>query len=373
MLHAIRSAIDSLGERPRRLGIDLSRSVVLDHSEGHTEGVLQLIFSRDSDLPVWVAKAAPRDRVRIRGGVPIYRVEYLTLEALEASGFSRDRRRAPEPLGIWDDDGVLVTLQSALPGVLVKNLPGREVFSTERARARIGAVVSWWNRLQECAGVRRVTIDGPAWERLVRLPLVRFSERFRTDDAERAFLAERLLERRALLGREIPLMVRHGDFCTANMTLADERVAVFDWEFPLAHALPFFDLFHFFASLRYPFSGPRGESGHFESFREVFWGRNEMNTILRETLAHACRAHGLAPELLPDLFLLTLVEVANLKYEGLVERYGDDVASAPRDGGGWERAGGRDKDAPASAISGGTFRNTRFVSQNGLPTLVPDA
>ena len=78
-------------------------------------------------------------------------------------------------------------------------------------------------------------------------PIARFRRRFLLEPDEGDFLSRRYEREKPLEGVELPLMMRHGDFCTANLVLQDSGVGVFDWEFPLRHRLPLFDLFYFFA------------------------------------------------------------------------------------------------------------------------------
>jgi hypothetical protein len=159
-------------------------------------------------------------------------------------------------------------------------------------------------------------------------------------------------------------MVRHGDFCAANMVLGERGLGVFDWEFPLVHGTPLFDLFFFFSSVRFPHDRFRGESGHYESFVSVFWDESYFNDAMRATLARACEQFRVPRETVADLFVLSLIQVANMKYEGLLEAHGfaggDERAR-------WSSFTNPDKDAPFARIRGGVFENLRSVVRRGLP------
>jgi hypothetical protein len=170
-------------------------------------------------------------------------------------------------------------------------------------------------------------------------------------------------------------MVRHGDFCTANVVVRCGAVGVLDWEFPLEHRLPLFDLFYFFSSLRYPYLGLRRASSHFDSFVAVFWRDNHLNAALRAALGDACERYRIPREALADLLVLALVQLANLKYEGALDARGMRdpwEAREPSDAeklAHWERLGVDGRDLPLAWIRGGAFETLRHVALHGPPRL----
>ena len=216
-------------------------------------------------------------------------------------------------------------------------------------------------------------LDEAVYRERVTEQLDAFQRRFAVAPEERAFLDRRLRDERGLLGLDLPLFVRHGDLCTANMVQLRGGVGVFDWEFQLKHELPLFDVFHFFASLRYPFRGPRRESSHFESFVAVYWEENRMRREVFRRLDGLCERHGIPRQALGDLFLVSLIQIANLKYEGFTELYGssraDSLPNRPAGAGElpWRNIGGQDKNVPFACIKDGAFENTRYIARNGLP------
>jgi len=348
------------------------RSVHLDASNGAVDGSCFLFFDETGEIPVLVAKAA-----RTREGRAIYRVEYDTLVALEAHGLNETLRTTPAPLGLWEEQGTLITLQSALPGTLMKNLKGRELFSTEGAAGTVGAVMTWWTHFVTCCGVKRERLNAESYERVVRVPVERFKRRFRIDDAQQQFLDRLFHDKRNLQGPELPMMVRHGDFCTANMVLHDQKVGVFDWEFPLEPRLPLADVFYFFSSIRYPHQGVRGESAHLDSFGSVYWEQGTVNRLLRESLRDACSQFELETDLLGCLLVFALIEVANIKYDALLEASGstpDGVqASDPTEAQKkefWRHIGPTEEDVPFASIVDGVAMNLKLIAERGLPSLV---
>ena len=370
MLDRILHGVMERLEPERRRSIDPSRVVALDDSQGPRRGCLLLLFEGESDSPSLIAKGGPLAAARMRGGKSIYQIEFENLQALQRMGMNEAAPSTPEPLGLWRDGDLLVALQSALPGQLLKNVPGRTLFGPDAIDVTLDGVFEWWERLQRLFGVQRVQVTEGFYQTEILRPVDDFRQRFSLERDELDFLQRRFLDQRRLAGLELPLMAQHGDFCPANMVRQGNRIAVFDWEFPLCCRLPLFDLFHFFGSVRYPFSGPRGESTHFASFVEVFWGENYFQRALCERLRAICETHGVPARGVADLFLLASIRIANLKYEALVEIY--DVPESTAATSAWETAGGAAKDVPFAHIRDGVFENLRHIVRQGFPPFLRD-
>ena len=112
-----------LDEHPHP-GLRGDRAIALDVTNRRIDGCCYLFFAEDQASPVLVAKAA-----RTTHGRAVFDTEYGNLEALVARGLNAERPSVPVPLDRRDEGGVLVTLQSALGGQLMKNVPGRRLFS----------------------------------------------------------------------------------------------------------------------------------------------------------------------------------------------------------------------------------------------------
>lgn len=352
-----------------KTGVRIAQGIYLDASNGKIDGCVGLFFTYGGKCPHIVAKAA-----RTHEGKAVYGVEFENLLKIEKTGMNLEKRRTPEPLGLWYEEGTLVTLQSGLSGTLMKNVPGKLLFSPERADKIISAVTAWWRLLQESFGVKQVYLSEKAYGRHIKSPVALFLERFYVDKDETRFLTQRYLEKPFLVGKTLPFMVRHGDFCTANMIFEPSGVGVIDWEYPLRHELPLFDLFFFFSSLRFPYSGYRGESNHFRSFTEVFWGNAYINGAMRRSIREICALFQIHERIVPDLFLLSLIQIAHMKYDaffkslGIHESPGTDTSPW-----GHKKISGRamlkrlEKNVPFSYIRKGVCETVRFAIRNGLP------
>ena len=379
MLHHIRRHLAQWAQARGAGEFAAARFVCLDDAKGLTEGVISLIFPRDAAVPAVIAKCAPLASARWREGRPVYRIDYENLVELESIGMSLGARTTPEPLGVWDEDGVLVTLQSALDGELLKNVRGRTLFANGAAWQTVEPVLDWLAGFERRYGVERRVVDEATYRTAVLDPLTRFTHRFVLAAEERRLIERRLIDERRLLGGELPFTARHGDFCPANIFRGASGVAVFDWEFPLRRQLPLFDLFHFFSATRFPFKGLRGESTHFESFKQVFWGDNLMNRMFGLALARVTAALEIPASAVGDLFLLSLIEIANLKYDGLLEINRidrepdfDPVAADDEKLRRFRELGFADKDVPFARLSDGASENLRFLARCGLPPCVEE-
>jgi hypothetical protein len=371
MFESIKKYVHSYMAQQGKFEIELEKIIYLDASYGKVDGCVCLFFGCDGDYPRVVAKGA-----RTTEGKGIYAVEFDNLLKMEKAGLNSRRRTTPEPLGLWHEEGTLVTLQSALPGPLLKNIPGDVHFSAKRVHQSIAAVTAWWQTFQETFGVKWISLSEDAYFSNVLLSVMLFLKRFLLDGREKRFLTHRYLKQNALIGETLPFMMRHGDFCTANTVLQPDGIGVIDWEYPLKHQLPLFDLFFFFSTLRFPYSGYRGESSHFRSFKAVFWGNAYINDAIRRSIRDMCSIFRIPEGVVPDLFLLTLIQIANMKYDALMKAMGihGDLhmeGSLPenRQEFRWENIQGMKKDVPFSFDKHGICENVRFLIRNGFPNL----
>jgi Ser/Thr protein kinase RdoA (MazF antagonist) len=362
MLQHIRHRIESSLSAPEREAVDLDRFLCLDVSRGRVDGACCLFFDSRGSGPTLVAKAARSVERRA-----VYRLDYENLVKLDEAGLNAERETTPRPLGIGEERGVLVTLQSALPGRLMRNLPASELFSPERVTETIDRVFSWLHGFQRAFGVRRLTLDEDAYDTEVLALVRRFLGRYRVGRDEEELLNRRFEQDRRLLGLELPLIVGHGDFCVANLVLQDRGIGAFDWEHPLVHRLPLYDLFFFFSSTRFPFGGLRRESDYSRSMLEVYWGKNYLNAALGEQVGEACRTLSIPRVAVADLFLLALLLRADRKYEVFTSASG--ISDLPKERL-WAELRVWERNAPLYQVRHGVLESLRKVTGSGLPSCV---
>jgi len=361
---SVKRCVDAYLHDHPQIEVRTDRVVSFDVTNRMIDGACYLFFGEDRRYPALVAKAA-----RTAAGKAVFEIEHRNLETLEVAGLNAGRPTVPAPLGTWREGETLITLQSALEGALMKNVPGASLFSPGEIDGSFDGVFGWWLRFQDRLGVRRVELSGEVYAREVLDEVARFRNRYLLDRGEMAWLDRRFARERALQGAELPLMARHGDFCAANLALQPHGIGVFDWEFPLDWRLPLFDLFFFFSSVRFPY-GRGGESSHSESFAAVFWEESYFRAAVRRRLGQACERFAVPGEALGDLFVLSLIHLANMKYEGLLVSHGLPELDHPSDEekrARWSAFDRADKDAPLACIRDGVFENLRLVVRRGVP------
>jgi Ser/Thr protein kinase RdoA (MazF antagonist) len=358
----VQRAVDAYLAGGAYRGARTDRAVSVDATNRLIDGCCYLFFGEDPHYPVLVAKGA-----RTCSGKAVFESEYASLQTLESRGLNG----VPAPLGLWRDGETLVTLQSALAGPLMKNVPGTQLFSPGAIDRTLEKVLDWWLAFQQAFDARPAKLTGDLYASTVLDPVERFRRRFLLDAGEVAFLARRYANDKALDGLELPFRPRHGDFCAANIVVQPERIGVFDWEFPLRPELPLFDLFYFIASLRFPYRGRAGESSHLESFAAVYWEDSYFATACRGLLARAAARLAVPREALADLFALSVIQVANMKYDGLLESHGmrGDPATEEEKRERWSVFDAPDTDEPMASIENGVCQNLRLVARRGLPSL----
>ena len=369
MFRIVQERVEQLVAERGEYRVRTDRAVCLDITNRRIDGYCYLFFEPGrADNPLLVAKAAATP-----AGKEIFRADHKNLEVLDRIGMNATTPTTPLALGLWEEGETLVTVQTALPGTLMKNLRGRELFSRTNAAENLGRVHDWWSDLQRRFGVRRTVLSGDPYDRLLS-EVHRFRRRYLLSAEEERYLTRRFEQERPLEGAELPYMARHADFCAANMVLDGSRLGVFDWEFPLTHESPLFDPFFFYSSVRFPYPGLRAESSHFDSFVAVYWEDSYFSREVRRLLGAACSEFGIAPELTGDLLLLSLIQVANLKYQGLVDSHGiaeDDLSPAGDDEkrARWAAFDTQSKNVPFARIDEGRLVNLSHIVAHGLPDL----
>jgi len=340
------------------------RTLLINSTHGVIDGCCYLVFGRGTAAPEYIVKSA-----RTTAGQEIFRIDYENLQRLQREGINTERVCTPEPIGLWERGGLLLTAQSALPGKLLANLPPDRVFAAETIGRTLDGVFEWWRRFHRVMGVRRGPVTADLYEREVLGPVSRYRARFLLVPEEEKLLERRLVLERRLLDRELPLMVLHGDFVAANMMLASGGIGVFDWEFPLDHQLPLFDLFVFFGSFRFPRTDG-GEDSHYSRFQSIYWGREGVSAVVQDRIRSVCDEFDLPRDLLGDLFLLALVRQANMKYEAMLtaNALSEDFGETKDDR--WRLLQYPEMNTPLAYIHDGAYENVRHVADRGLPAFM---
>ena len=173
--------LDSLSAEDDAQGL-LERVVSLDATRGAVDGSCFLLLGADG-APRFVAKAA-----QTASGAAIFRREHETLSRLESGGLNTEDQAVPRPLGIHEEDGLLITVQSALHGRLMKNEPGSALLPGRRLETTLEALKAlepWYDRFVRCVEADSYSMDAATYERDVATQVRLFLARFRTPESDR--------------------------------------------------------------------------------------------------------------------------------------------------------------------------------------------
>ena len=106
----------------------------------------------------------------------------------------------------------------------------------------------------------------------------------------------------------------------------------------------------------------------------MFWRDNYLNRAMRGCLRQSCQAFDISRDVVGDLLVLSLIQVANMKYESFLEAHGieeqESVGDQPSDDeklSRWRSFRAPDKDVPFACIRNGAFENLRFIVRHGIP------
>ncbi len=213
--------------------------VQLNRSAVEPPSVAWLVFPEGQSSPVLFAKAA-----RDGAGVASLEVEFENLAWIAEHAEEPLRSSVPRPLLQLEHGDWSILVETVLPGIRVKNFPPTRYFATGRAVPDVRHATSCLAQLAEAAR-RSAPTSEPAES--VADAIADFRQRFMVSAA-----TDRLLDESAerLGARELPRPPSHGDFCTANLlAMADGRLGIIDWQYPLTPGWPLADLLYFLSSI----------------------------------------------------------------------------------------------------------------------------
>ena len=114
-------------------------------------GCCCLFFKPDSDQLVMVAKGATTP-----SGKAVFDAEYASLKRMDEAGMNAQGITTPEPLFYQNTGGMLIAIQSAVPGELMKNILGRKLFAPSEADQNLRKISDWWTKLHEKSESKRL-------------------------------------------------------------------------------------------------------------------------------------------------------------------------------------------------------------------------
>ncbi len=259
-----------------------------------------LVFDAASEEPLMVLKVAEGETYR-----RFLLAEYQALTTLALQAELKDA--VPSLLAFFEHDGILVLLESVLPGVsLLESLQTRARKRAAEVDQDLRRACDFLLRLRAVTCLNQVLPPVDMRARLATLeaiygPLGLSSERLAwIREQERVFNASRILRSAC-----------HGDYWPGNMLLTSAGVGVVDWEGYRETADPFFDLFFFVTTyiLSYPWHGWR-DCPPEDAFTHGFLEENWLSNMVREHLLNYFVKLNLDPELMAFVYQNFLLEMS---------------------------------------------------------------
>jgi len=251
------------------------------------------------------------------------RAEFDNLSRLAGGLAEPLRSTVPAPVWFGELEGVTVLAETALSGRRMKNFPPDRYFCSSRFRRHLGNVVEWLHGFHLSMGDGGAAGD-PA--RRLRDELDVFRRDFRSSSRLDELLRE---TEDHLTRRAVPLGPWHGDFCTANVLVPDDRrVHVIDWEQPSRDCWPLADLLYFISSL-WCIPHAKGPQAQAANYRRMFFGEHHLSAQIVDAVRGLAAPLDVAPVDVLPLSVITWVVYANLKRRLLTQP--GDTGAEPAD------------------------------------------
>lgn len=310
-------AVTSLGVRGDRLkeclrgaGVALEGEpavITLDdyqHSERRKR--ILFVFGRGAKTPCAVVKASPNPEHRAS-----LEHEFGVMRSLRERLGPEVAVTVPEPLALFDVDGVTVFAESYLGGRSMYFEMRNGWFPRRRVREHFRLARRWLVEFQKATAAGEARLGDEALGEFVTGPLRDYRRLCARTQAEREWAALAAKLARDLKGERVLLAGRQGDFWARNLLVKGDSLGVVDWEGFRERSTPFYDLFLFAASygLSYPWRLGRWAEPSVAfnaTFREGGW----MSGVVREYLHAYCDSAGVSPRLLELFFYVFLAERA---------------------------------------------------------------
>ena len=262
-------------------------------STGQARKVNFLVFAHEGRCPIYLLKT-----VRGHAFQGILKSEYEKLIYLHTH--STLRTRIPQPMGLFEHEQTLVTVETCLPGVGLENLlrRGKRHLQAEMTQD-LNAIQSWLIDFQFTSTEGAYTFRGQE-EVLERLAKLRTSPDVKLINGLNALAAE-------ASGVSIPLTARHGDFWAGNILVSSQGIGIIDWETLRRAVSPFDDLF-FFAVMYAHGSAPKKDAA--VRFARAFLKDTVLAHGLAGMMQTVIRSLRLPVHLTPLFFILFLFDLA---------------------------------------------------------------
>lgn len=253
-----------------------------------------LIFNCSQPHPLMIIKAARTEIHQER-----LRREYESLQQISRMETIKDT--VPKPIGMYEVESHLVTVETFVPGTpLSILLRRRDRIKEEQVRTDLQMVQNWMQLLQRASQTEAVsTVGRLALQYDLESCGIRLPKQFIDEITSLASIFH---------GFSFTLTGSHGDLWPGNYLVQDKGVGIIDWESYCSRAVPFIDAFLFITTYgrHYPWGGWKWTS-RAESFENTFFRENWFSEIVCQYFREVLSQYFLPQEsshFLYSIFLL---------------------------------------------------------------------
>jgi aminoglycoside phosphotransferase len=277
------------------VGFESLSVLELNRSSGSNPSLVLLVFVDRRPEPAALIKLTREPGASARLEAEHRNLTLLAESSAAAAG------HVPRPLFLGECRGFSVLAESALPGVRLKNLAPERYFRSRRFPVHLTGIVDFLSALRTGTSLPAIERAAPSIES--------FRNHFDRSPAVDALLDGTLED---LAGADLPAVHGHGDFCTANLLVDDDRIGVIDWEYPLDAGRPGSDLFYCLSSFWcIPYRS--GVEGRVANYREIFFGDHRHGKTIRAEIRRYFESLEIPVELTRPLAVSSWVDYANRK------------------------------------------------------------
>lgn len=299
---------DLLEEKLRQIDYSfrgpLNLLILEDYKQLPRSQKVLFIFDQESNAPCAVAKV--NHNAKERSGISN---EYSALMKLNGQFGTTSNTIIPEPLVFFEDKGLTLSMQTFLPGRSIYFELRNSWFPKLHASRHFRLARQWLVKFHLATKAEDILIDEQFMKGQILTPLEDFQRDFNACTNEQKIINYTMLEAEKLLGQQIPLVARQGDFWARNIIIKDDKVGVVDWEHYVERSTPFTDLFMFPVSycLNYPLAFKRSLQPA-DAFRSTFLSQSWLSQLVKEYFHYYCDSIGISRGLLQILFTTFLIE-----------------------------------------------------------------
>ena len=214
------------------------------------------------------------------------KIKFENLIFLKSKLNDRLKKTIPDPLLFEDRGGHILFIESMLTGEKIPEMVKRHPNFLFRNMLSdyFDDVIDWLIMFHKETQSCEVKFTHEQRKEYLLAPIAYFTEHTTLSEIETKYFENFIKKTDMIIGKKIPLVCCHGDFWTENIIYDKNRIGVVDWGGMLKNQPPFFDLFMFISSWRFPFNGSGSQSLELKSFKFSFIDKNWFSAMLQKII-----------------------------------------------------------------------------------------